>query len=291
MTAGRFAPTGIERWQVGGETTLAGVRLAAEWAGLKTGNGPDNTVLSVDAAAPLAVPGGTLTPKLGLRREEQDEAILFDAFGFGTRTDLAGELRWAAADKAASAWVFGQATLERSEERLANDRVGAGADYRLSDRLSFTGEASGGDGGLGADLRLNHRLGEGVEAYVGYALLTDRPDTGLQPVNLLTPREGGTLTFGARQRYASGLSVFGENRVVVSGAAPAYSRSFGAEYEPTPAISLAANIENGRIEDATRGVIERTALGASAGYVRGDVSLGTAAEWREDTVGGQAVTT
>ena len=85
---------------------------------------------------------------------------------------------------------------------------GIGAKAELTKRLSLDAEVSGGTGGFGSRNRLNHRLGEGSEAYVGYALNADRTDIGQEPQNLLSQSDRGMLTVGHApplQRRAVGV--------------------------------------------------------------------------------------
>ena len=119
---------------------------------------------------------------------------------------------------------------------------------------------------MGADIQLNHRISEGSEAYIGYALLADRNDTVLEPQNLFNRSNSGTLTVGARQRFSSSLSIYGENRIGHGGIAPSLVNSFGLNFDPSEHWSFSGSFENGRIDDATTGLFRRTAATLGAGY-------------------------
>ena len=145
---------------------------------------------------------GAVTGKIGLRFEGRTPGLLYNSVQDGSRTDAAAELEFAPVGQNYSIHAFGQATLDRNAGRSRNNRAGIGAKAELTEKLSLAAEVSEGDGGLGADVQLNGRLGERTEAYVGYALFADRTDTGLDSQNIFTRSNRGTLTVGARQRFS-----------------------------------------------------------------------------------------
>ena len=106
----------------------------------------------------------------------------------GTRTDVSGEITFSPSDRA-SFKAFAQETVDRDDTRTDNSRYGLGTDVKLSDRLSLRGEVSGGDGGLGAQAQATFKRDDNTEFYLGYALSTDRSDTGFA-----TEREGYRLS-------------------------------------------------------------------------------------------------
>lgn len=155
-----------------------------------------------------------------------------------------------------------------------------------TERLSLSGELSGGDGGLGADIQLNRRLGEGSEAYIGYALLADRSDTGLEAQNLFNSSNRGTLTVGARQRFSTSLSIYSENRIEHGGTAPSLTRSFGMTFDPSAIWSFSGSFENGRIDDVNTGLFKRTAATIGAGYSTETLRVSSNVEARFETGNG-----
>ena len=252
-------------------------QVAAKYDELKSAAAGAHRVASFDLAQTF---GGGLEAKLGLRHDDQVPGLLYNSTEAGKRTDAAFQLGYGPQNRNWSVYGFGQATLQADVGRRSNDRYGIGAKAEISDRMSLAAEVSEGDGGLGADVQLNRRYGKGSEAYIGYALLADRTDTGLEPVNLFTRSNQGTLTVGARHKFSSALSIYGENRIGHGGTAPSTMRSFGAKFDPNEKLSLSASFENGRIDDATTGVFRRTAASFGFGYTTKEVQFGSNVEAR-----------
>jgi len=224
--------------------------------------------------------GGGLSASLGIRHDERSPGLAFNSAENGQRTDAALQVELKPVGANWSAYGFGQLTLENDIGRVDNNRGGVGVDAEISDKLTFSGEVSGGDGGLGADVQLSRRIGEGSEAYIGYALLADRNDTGLEAQNLFNRSNSGTLTVGARKRFSSSLSVYGENRIGHGGTAPSLVRSFGLNFDPSEHWSFSGSFENGRIDDVSTGVFERTAATLGAGFSKPGLKLSSQVEAR-----------
>jgi len=224
--------------------------------------------------------GGGVSTSVAIRHDERTPGLLFNSVEDGKRTDAALQIDYKPENANWSIYGFGQLTLENDSSRQKNNRGGVGVKAELNDKLTFSGEVSDGDGGLGADVQLNRRIGEGSEAYIGYALLSDRNDTGLETQNLFNRANSGTLTVGARQRFSSALSVYGENRIGHGGTAPSLVRSFGLTFDPTEHWSFSGSFENGRIDDATTGVFKRTAATLGAGYAKAGLKISSQVEAR-----------
>jgi hypothetical protein len=282
-SAGRLSPVQTERWGVAANVPFAGTgSIAAKYSELTAGATGDSKTGTVDIANRFSAAGGNVTAKIGVRYEDRTAGLLYNSVQNGNRTDLAAELEYKPTMKNLSVYGFGQATLDRDASRSRNNRYGGGIKAELTQRLSLNGELSGGDGGLGADVQLNHRLSEGSEAYVGYSLLADRTDTGLDTQSIFTRSNHGTLTVGARQRFSDSLSVYGENRTGFGGVAPSLTRSFGLKFDPTEKLSFTGSFENGRVDDATTGLFRRTAVSVGVGYTTSDVRIGSAIELRNE---------
>ena len=252
-------------------------QVAAKYDELKSAGAGTHRVASLDLAQKF---GAGFEAKLGLRHDDQVAGLLYNSTESGARTDTAFQLGYGPKGRNWSVYGFGQATLQADAGRRGNNRFGAGAKAEISDRMSLSGEVSGGDGGLGADVQLNRRYGQGSEAYIGYSLLADRTNTGLEPVSLFTRSNRGTLTVGTRHRFSSALSIYGENRIGHGGTAPSTMRTFGAKFDPNEKLSFSASFENGRIDDATTGLFRRTAATLGFGYTTKDVQFGSNVEAR-----------
>jgi hypothetical protein len=281
-SSGNLTLSDTTRWGVGADVPLGEVlSVVAKYDELSSANTGANKTGTVDLTGSFAAGSGTLTTSLGLRHEDRAPGLLFNSVQDGSRTDAALEVGYAPSRNFAL-HAFGQATLDHDDSRQRNDRFGGGAKAQITERLSLAGEVSGGDGGLGADVQFNHRISEGSEAYVGYSLFADRTDTGFDSQNLFTRSNRGTLTVGSRQRFSQSLSVYGENRIGMGGTAPSLTRSFGLTFEPTEKLSFTGSFENGRIDDATTGLFERTAGSIGVGYVDDGVRLGSSLEVRDE---------
>ncbi len=278
-SAGRLTPAETQRW---GAAVLVPIgdntRIAAKYDELTSAD----TGTSKTATADISQSFGAVTAKAGLRYEDRVAGLLFNSVQTGKRTDVAGELEYAPKGQDWSVHAFGQATVERDASRSSNNRVGIGAKAELTEKLSLAAEVSQGDGGLGADVQLNSRIGKGTEAYVGYALFADRTDTGLDSQNIFTRSNTGTLTVGARQRFSDSLSIYGENRTGFGGNSPSLTRSFGLKFDPTEKLSFTGSFENGQIDDATTGLFRRTAGSVGVGYSSEGVRFGSSVEMRKE---------
>jgi hypothetical protein len=278
-SAGRLTPAETERFGAAVAIPISGsAHVAAKYEQLTSGAAGESKTGTLD----LSQRFGMVTAKVGVRHEDRTPGLLYNSVQDGSRTDAAVELEYAPKGENFSLHAFGQATLDRDAGRSRNNRAGLGAKAELSEKLSLAAEVSEGDGGLGADVQLNSRLGEGTEAYVGYALFADRTDTGLDSQNIFTRSNRGTLTVGARQRFSDSLSIYGENRTGFGGSAPSLTRSFGLKFEPTEKLSFNGSFENGKIDDATTGLFRRTAGSVGVGYSDDGVRIGSSVELRKE---------
>ncbi|MEL7198586.1 MAG: hypothetical protein AAGL10_09750 [Pseudomonadota bacterium] len=269
-----------------GDTT----RFAAEIEMLDSDGTGDRTIATADLAQSL---DSETTVTVGVRHDDQEAGlfntglfsagIIGNAIQNGQRTDAALQLDYDPLGKNWSVYGFGQVTLDRDTTRQRNNRLGAGGKLEVSDKVTLGTEVSGGDGGLGANVELAHRYGNGSEAYLGYALLSDRNDLGLQPLNSLASANRGTLTLGARHRFNTSLSIFGENRIEHAGPAPALVRSFGLNWDPDEKWSVSGSYENGRIEDVNTGEFRRTAFSVGLGFTDEKFQFATNVEGRFET--------
>lgn len=252
-------------------------RIDARYESLESAVAGTHRVASFDLAQKF---GNGFDAKLGLRHDDQVAGLLYNSTEAGARTDAAVQIGYGPEGRNWSVYGFGQATLQSDVGRSHNNRAGVGAKAEISDKMSLAAEVSGGDGGLGADVQLNRRYGQGSEAYIGYSLLADRTDAEFEPVNLFTRSNRGTLTVGARHRFSSALSIYGENKIGHGGTAPSTMRSVGAKFDPDEKLSFSASFENGKIDDATTGVFKRTAATFGVGYTTKEVQFGSHVEAR-----------
>ena len=205
-----------------------------------------------------------MSASLGVRHDDREIiATAFNPSVDGSRTDISGQLDYKASERA-SVYAFGQATLDRDQSRSRNNRVGLGGEFALSERLSLSGEVTEGDGGFGANGQATFKRSDNSEYYLGYALSTDRSDTGFA-TQTQSLANRGTLTFGAKTRFSDSLSVYGEERFGYGPNQSSLTHVYGLTFNPSEVWSFGANVENGEIEDNVNGSFDRTAFSLSAG--------------------------
>ena len=227
--------------------------------------------------------------KIGVRHDDVDTAAQaanlspnrteFD----GSRTDISGEITFSPTDST-SLTVFAQETVDKDDTRTDNSRYGVGAKVKATDRLSLKGEVSGGDGGLGAQAQATFKKDDNTEFYLGYALSTDRSDTGS-----VTERDGyrdrGVLTAGGKSQLNDNLSIYAEEQYGHGDRGQQLTHSFGLQFAPDDKWTFGASVENGTIEDEINGSFERTAFSVSAGRVSDGLRVASQLEGRfEDGV-------
>ena len=205
-----------------------------------------------------------LTTSLGVRHDDrQINATDFNSAIDGTRTDVSGQLDYKINDRA-SLYGFAQATLDRDESRSRNNRFGLGGSYDLNERLTLSGEVTEGDGGLGANAKATFKRSDNSEYYLGYALSTDRTDTGFG-TQTQSIANRGILTLGAKTRFNDSLSVYGEERFGYAPNQTSLTHVYGLTFNPSEVWSFGASVENGVIDDDVNGSFDRTAFSLTAG--------------------------
>lgn len=226
-----------------------------------------------------------LSAAIGVRYDERDDSNVtagtlspnrIDVNG--SRTDVSGEVRYDSG-KDWSVRAFGQGTVDIDGTRQGNTRGGIGGDLALNARMTLSGEVSGGEGGMGANAQLNYQRSENSEFYLGYALSTNRSDTGFATLSESRSNQG-TLTAGTRTRFNDALSVYGEEQFAHSARGRELTHTYGVDYSPNQAWTFGASIENGTIFDEIDGDFERTAFSLSAGRSSQGLRIATNLEGR-----------
>jgi len=225
-----------------------------------------------------------ITLSTGLRHDDREAtATAFNSAIDGSRTDVSGQIDYRPSDSR-SLYAFGQATIDRDASRSRNNRFGIGGQFRLNERLALSGEVSEGSGGLGANAQATFTRSDNSEYYLGYALSTDRTDTGFA-TETQSLANHGVLTFGARTRFNDSLSVYGEERFGYGQNQTSLTHVYGLTFNPSEIWSFGASVENGQIEDEVNGTFDRTAFSLSAGRATESMRLASNLEARfEDGV-------
>ena len=180
-------------------------------------------------------------------------------------TSLGGRVEYELDDES-SVYAFGQVGLDGNNTRTT-DRIGAGAELRLSKNILGGGEISTGEDGLGARASLRYQYEEGDEYYLAYDL----------PLRSQATSNLGTFNFGARRRYTDALSVYGEERFQFNDQGlNGIIHAYGLDFKPGN-WNLGLSGELGRVDD-----LDREALSASVGFADERMKAGVTGEWRED---------
>ena len=182
----------------------------------------------------------------------------------GTSLGLKAEAKLSEDNKV---YIFGQANVSGDNTR-ATDRIGLGAEHRVSEKLYAGGEVSTGEDGLGARASLRYERKDGDEMYISYEL----------PLRANTGDNYGSLNLGGRRRYSDALSVFGEERFHYDGTGlSGLTHAYGLNYSPITGWSMGLSGEIGEVED-----IDRKAISASAGFKDEYMTAGIEGEYRTD---------
>lgn len=183
-----------------------------------------------------------------LRGETQDNRdIVWD----GSRTDLGARLTYSPTDDT-SAYVFGQGTVQRSGNLRRNDRVGVGAQTRLTDRIGIEGEVSYGTWGWGALAAVTYEPTADRNYYVGYRL-EPKDEIGLSRIDRTFASDDGSIVLGMRHRYNDALSVFSEANTDIFGHHRSLATTYGVTYTPDERWTVTGGFEGGRVKDDTIG--------------------------------------
>ena len=169
-------------------------------------------------------------------------------------------------DDGNSVYAFGQVGLSGNNTRTT-DRIGAGAEVRLSEHVLGGGEISTGEDGLGARASLRYEREDGDEYYLAYDL----------PLNSQLASNLGTLNVGTRQRYGDALSIYGEERLqFAEGGLNGITHAYGVDYKPGN-WNFGLSGEVGRVDQ-----FDREAIAATVGFGSERMKAGTSVEWRAD---------
>jgi hypothetical protein len=206
------------------------------------------------------------SPLVPLTQEQGERTDAVLQLGYDSRAD------W-------NAWVFAQDTLATTGDRRENGRYGAGASYRVSERLRIDTEISDGDLGAGGKLGTSYLHSERTSVYLNYTLDNERSDSGL----LAARGREGNLVAGVKTRFSDSASVYLEERYRQAGASTGLTHATGISLAPTDRLNLGMSTDIGTLQDTVTGAeTERRAVGIHAGYGYDALTLSAAAEYRHD---------
>jgi hypothetical protein len=196
----------------------------------------------------------------------------------GDAVDVGARLTYKV-DEDTNVYAFGQATVVRKGDRLRNDRIGIGAETRLTERLSVGGEVSYGTTGVGAALTLNYEKDADTSYYVGYKLDADR-DFMQESTTSLVGSDNGVLTAGANVRLNEWTTAFTESNADFFGRSRKLSHIYGLTFTPDEVWSISLGMALGTIDDPNSSDFDRKAFTARAGYATETVKISLNGEVR-----------
>lgn len=196
-----------------------------------------------------------------LRGEDKyNNAVVWD----GSRTDLGARLTYSPDDDT-SVYAFGQGTVQRNGNLRRNDRIGVGAETRLTDRIGVNGEISYGTSGWGALAALTYDPAAERSYYVGYRL---NPEEEFNLTRFGGTRDGNTsgLVAGARHKYSDALSAYAESTTDLWGRERSLATTYGVTYTPDTYWTVTGGLEAGRVRDRLDSDYDRFAPSFSVTY-------------------------
>ncbi len=194
-----------------------------------------------------------------------DQITGTDATETGKRTDAGLRVTYRRDDDLLL-YGFAQTTLSVSGGIGRNDRLGFGAEGRLTEKLTASGEISGGAKGLGARAKLSYSPTADNEFYFGYTLDPTRSGSGYQ----LVGRDGGKTVVGAKYRYSDAVSTYAENGWDLFGDRRSLTRTYGVTYTPDDRWTMSGGMESGEVRDRVNGDFDRKAVSFGVAYAAED---------------------
>tara|TARA_R110001606_G_scaffold395213_1_gene567075 strand:- start:68311 stop:72447 length:4137 start_codon:yes stop_codon:yes gene_type:complete len=219
------------------------------------------------------------TVSAGLRSEsrQNNTGLLSTSNTEGDRTDLALQADYGR-DNDWGLYGFTQGTLNRTGNRNANNRGGLGGHYQINDRIGLKGEASAGNGGMGALIGTDYRVSDRTTTYLNYALDPDNANSGLG-------NRQGKLISGLRNRYSDSVSVYGEEQFLHGDNGDGLTHAYGVDLSPNETWKFGLALESGEIESDTS-LTKRRAASVAVNYAKEDVKYGGNLEFRRDETDG-----
>lgn len=185
----------------------------------------------------------------------------------GRRTDIAAKITHTVDDDQ-TYYAFGQATVSRNGNIDRNDRVGIGAEVRISEKVALNGEVSYGTNGWGGRAGLTYDPTADDHFYIGYELDQSRQRSAFTPLN---GNDLGSIVVGRKHRYNDTFSAYLENSYDLYGQTRSLTSTYGVTYTPNALWSYDFGVEYGDVEDSTFITLERLAVSASVGYTKDDL--------------------
>ncbi|GAA5786294.1 OmpA family protein [Chitiniphilus shinanonensis] len=233
-------------------------QLSPEWAVSAGARHDRRDVTAANASATLSAPG------------QRTDAIV--------RADYTPTVAGPDGEAVPADWAvygYGQGTVERDDSRQANNRVGVGASYQLTERLRADGEVSDGNGGVGGKLGLDYRIADRSNAYLQFVQETERPDLGYRG-------RSNSLVTGGRYQASEQVNVYAENRASRNSGQDSITQAFGLELAPNDRWTFGGQLEVGTVSDELAGDLKRHAVSGSVAYKKDREKFASTLEYRTE---------
>ncbi|MBM2709969.1 TonB-dependent receptor [Mesorhizobium caraganae] len=179
-------------------------------------------------------------------------------------------------------YVFGQGTLDRSGDIDRNDRIGVGAEIKLTDKIGLEGEVSYGTHGVGALAAVTYDPTADDHYYLGYKLDPDR-SFDLDNSYDLIGSDKGAIVVGLKRRMSDIASAYSEANYDMFGDRRSLTQTYGVVYTPDSVWTFDGGLEVGRVRDDTvdadtslmREDFDRYAPSLSIGYKDEEAGIGS----------------
>ncbi len=186
------------------------------------------------------------------------------SFSDGDRTDVAAKLKYNVDDDT-NVFVFGQATVSRSGNRLANNRIGIGGETQLTERFGVAGDISYGNTGVGGSAKVTYKRDEDTSYYLGYKLDADRSFYS-DSSKKLVGTDAGVIIAGANTKLNDWTSAFTESNVDLFGKSRTIGQVYGLTFTPDEVWSTSLGMSLGSVTDPFGDDIDRRLFMARGVY-------------------------
>ncbi len=183
----------------------------------------------------------------------------------GQRTDIGARITYSPSE-GKSAYLFGQATVDKAGGIFRNDRAGVGATAKLTGTLGLTGQISYGTSGIGAAAGITYDPNTDNNYYLEYRL---DPNRTVENANAYGTDLGGVV-MGAKRRYNDVLLAFAENNYDMFGRRRSLNSTYGVTFTPDSYWTVTGGLEAGQISEKLSSDFNRQAASFSIGYKDGD---------------------
>jgi hypothetical protein len=186
------------------------------------------------------------------------------AYSNGGRTDVGAKLTYTV-DEDTKLFAFGQATVNRTGNRVANNRFGVGGETQLTDQFGVAGDISYGNTGIGGSAKVTYKRDADTSYYLGYALDPDRATyaDGSKP---LIGSDSGVIIAGANTKLNDWTTAFTESNIDLFGKSRTIGQVYGLTFTPDESWSTSLGMSLGSVTDPYGDDFDRKVFLARGAY-------------------------